>query len=108
MTQILSLYSENTVENKNLIDTIKDNTEQKRMGVSSAINALCNHTYNTISKVKKEDTKEKFSNNKIMSSVRELMAMILKQNPDELLLKSDDEIVSMFIDWVNIQKKQND
>jgi hypothetical protein len=60
MTKLLSLYSENTLEHKTIFDNIKDSTEQKRIGVSSATMHYAHKRTMQLQNSKRKIQKKKF------------------------------------------------
>jgi len=104
MTNILSLFSSDLTEHREIFESIKLSAVHQQ-DISSVIDSLCSHTYNTISKIRQDEMNEKQTQIQLRSSIRDLMEMLLKrEHREDVLLKGNDEIDALFIEWVNLQK----
>lgn len=104
MSNILGVFQSNT-DITPIIDSIKLNGQDQNL--YEAIDALCTHTYRTISKLKKEEIEKKNDTEFLQDSVRDLVSILLKkENREETLSQKD--INTLFVDWVNLQKQKEE
>jgi len=104
MTNLLALFSHNTAENSSAIELIKLNHQNRN--INEVIDTLCNYTFRSISKIRKEDNEKKnSSDSEIQNAVRDLITILLKRDNREVP-QQKELINSLFIDWVNLQKQE--
>jgi len=104
MISLLSLFSLSSKEISSLLESAKTSTPS----ISDVIDAMCNHTYRTLSKARKDELEKKSSDSRIQEAVRDLVTILLKRENRADVPMDKEEINTLFIEWVNLQKtKEN-